>query len=194
MQEPAAKPSAKAARAAHTRAALLASARRIFAAKGFAATGTEDVVAAAKVTRGALYFHFADKTALFAAVLEECAEEIAAAILAAASRARTPLAALKAGARAYVSAAADPARARIYLADGPAALGVADWAGIENRHSLPLLIEGIRNADPGLKPDAAALMARLLSGAMIEAARAETAGARSGPVLDLILQRLFAAR
>ena len=61
--------SAAVTRAEETRARLVAVARRLFARKGFAATATEDIVAAAKVTRGALYFHFADKTALFAAVL-----------------------------------------------------------------------------------------------------------------------------
>ena len=57
-------------RRAQTRQALLETARPLFAEKGFAATGTPEVVAQAGVTRGALYHHFADKAALFEAVIE----------------------------------------------------------------------------------------------------------------------------
>jgi AcrR family transcriptional regulator len=61
----------QAERAAETRDALIAAARPLFASPGFADVALETIVRDAGVTRGALYHHFADKTELFAAVLEK---------------------------------------------------------------------------------------------------------------------------
>ncbi len=44
---------------------------------GFDGTGTEQIVAEARVTRGALYHHFRDKADLFRAVMAEAAGEVA---------------------------------------------------------------------------------------------------------------------
>ncbi len=179
-----------------TRAKLIAAARRLFAAEGFAGTGTEAIVAAAGVTRGALYFHFADKTALFAAVLDAVAREVADAIEAAGGT--TALERLTRGAAAYVAAASATDARRIYLEDGRSALGHAAWAEIENRHSLPLLREGVAAAlaeRPGSGLDAEALTV-LLNGAMVEAAaRAAEADAdgraRLAAALERMLRRIF---
>ena len=63
--------------AADTREALIAAARRLFARDGFDGTGTEQIVAEARVTRGALYHHFRDKADLFRAVMAEAAGDVA---------------------------------------------------------------------------------------------------------------------
>ena len=66
-------------RSAATHDALVAAARRLFAGQGFAEVPADAIVAAAGVTRGALYHQFADKTALFDAVLDAVEADIAAA-------------------------------------------------------------------------------------------------------------------
>ncbi|WKU48165.1 TetR family transcriptional regulator [Streptomyces sp. VNUA116] len=56
--------------AAQTRAALLEAALFVFAEQGLASARLADVAQRAGLTRGALYYHFADKSALYAAVME----------------------------------------------------------------------------------------------------------------------------
>ena len=64
--------------AAQTRSKIVATARRLFAERGYFSTGTTEIVVEAGVgTRGALYHHFEDKEALFAAVLEELEADLA---------------------------------------------------------------------------------------------------------------------
>src|ERR1700755_1724273 len=58
----------RAEQAESTRGALVDAARGLFAEHGYGQVGTEQIVAAARVTRGALYYHFEDKRALFRAV------------------------------------------------------------------------------------------------------------------------------
>ena len=66
----------KAQRAAATRTRLVAAARALFAADGYAATGTEAILAAAGVTTGALYHHFGSKTALWGIVRADVEQRV----------------------------------------------------------------------------------------------------------------------
>ena len=138
----------QAERRAETQRALLGAARRLFAEKGYAGTGTPEIVAAAGVTRGALYHHYADKTALFAAVVEEEHALLALAINAAAEGEDEPgpVRALIAGGDAFLDAMQDEGRRRILLVDAPAVLGRAALDGIDARHGLRTLIEGVEAA------------------------------------------------
>src|SRR5258708_1505744 len=55
---------------ADTRRVLIEAATELFAAKGYEATSTPEIMEAARVSRGAIYHHFESKAGLFAAVLE----------------------------------------------------------------------------------------------------------------------------
>ena len=126
-----------------TRAALISAARRLFIEKGYADTATPDIVAAAGVTRGALYHHFADKQALFHAVVEQEAAIVAAEIERAAPDASSAVAALLAGGDAYLDAMREPGRTRLLLLDGPAVLGRDRMDAIDNHHGNRTLREGL---------------------------------------------------
>jgi len=128
------------------RATLIAAARRLFTEKGYAATGTPELVEAAGVTRGALYHHFADKQALFAAVVESESVAVAAEIEVAAPASLEPVAALVEGSMAYLRAMAAPGRTRLLLLDGPAVLGRSAMDEIDARHGNRTLREGLAAA------------------------------------------------
>lgn len=128
------------------RATLIEAARRLFTEKGYAATGTPELVEAAGVTRGALYHHFADKQALFAAVMEAESAAVAAEIDAAAPASLQPLAALVEGSMAYLRAMRTPGRTRLLLLDGPAVLGRKVLDEIDARHGNRTLREGLAAA------------------------------------------------
>jgi AcrR family transcriptional regulator len=133
-------------RTATTQSALIEAARKLFIEKGYGDTATPDIVSAAGVTRGALYHHFADKQALFRAVVEAEAKAVAGEIERAAPDARTALDALLAGGDAYLEAMRAPGRTRLLLLDGPAVLGRAAMDGIDDRHGNRTLREGLAAA------------------------------------------------
>lgn len=130
-------------RTEETRDRLLAAARDLFVEKSYAETSTPEIVARAGVTRGALYHHFADKKALFAAVAEREAAAVAAAIESQARDPGGPVDALISGGNAYLQAMAAPGRTRLLLLDGPAVLGRDGMDAIDDRHGNRTLREGL---------------------------------------------------
>jgi AcrR family transcriptional regulator len=121
---------------AATRAALIRVARRMFAERGYAATSTEEVVRRARVTRGALYYHFRDKRDLFLAVLDEEQKKLAARTNEAAAARQDPWDAMAAGSNAFLDACLDPAVQQIVLIDAPAVLGPEQWREADQSYYL----------------------------------------------------------
>jgi AcrR family transcriptional regulator len=66
----------KAEQTLRTRRAILDRSRQLFATKGYAATGTEEIISALGITRGALYHQFNDKQGVFRAVVAEAYDEM----------------------------------------------------------------------------------------------------------------------
>jgi AcrR family transcriptional regulator len=141
----------KAQQSEHTRAALIAAARGLFAERGFGGVGTEEIVRAAGVTRGALYHHFSGKEDLFRAVYEAVEQELMQHIAEGAMAAADPMEALRSGAQAFLDACQDPAIGRICLLDAPSVLGWEQWREIGMKYGFGL-VEGTLQAamDAGL--------------------------------------------
>jgi AcrR family transcriptional regulator len=191
----------QAMRSADTREALIAAARPLFAEHGYSEVGTETIVRAAGVTRGALYYHFADKTELFAAVFEQVEGEVAARMgeAIAASEQTDPVEIMRLGAGFWLDACADPVIQRIVLVDAPAVLGWTRWTEIGNRYNIGLVRALLTNAiDSGrIPPQPVDATAHTMLGAMREAtlyiARAQDhdkARQEAGAVMERIIKAL----
>jgi AcrR family transcriptional regulator len=163
----------QAERSAETRESLIAAARPLFAAHGFADAALETIVRAAGVTRGALYHHFPDKTELFAAVFEQVEGEVAARMgeAIAAANQTDPIEVMRLGARFWLDACADPEIQRIVLVDAPAVLGWTRWTEIGNRYNTGLVRELLTSAiETGrIPPQPVEATALTMLGAMREA-------------------------
>jgi AcrR family transcriptional regulator len=162
----------QAARSASTRAKLIRAARALFARKGYAGVGTEEIVRRAGVTRGALYHQFPAKEDLFFAVYEQVEEELTERVTGLLGEVAGPFAALRAGIRAFLEACRAPEVQRIVLIDGPAVLGWERWREVADRNGLGLLEAVIRAAIDAeeIAPLAVEPLAHLLMGALDEAA------------------------
>ena len=194
----------QAERSQATRDALIEAARPLFAERGYAAVGTEEIVRAAGVTRGALYHHFGGKRDLFEAVYERIEVELAQRIAAGAldAGATAPLDAMRAGAEMFLQAATEPEAQRIVLLDGPSVLGWDRWREIAAEHGLGLIeatlqtaIEAGAIAEQPVRPLAHVLMGALDEAAML-VARAEDPElmrAEVGRTLDALLAGLGTA-
>jgi len=168
------RPSRKAEQSEATRADLVREARSLFGERGYAAVGTEEIVRAAGVTRGALYHHFGGKRELLEAVYREVEEdltrEIAEQTLGAG--ASTPLAAMRAGTGRFLDACAEPEVQRIVLLDAPAVLGWDRWREIAAEYGLGLIEANLEAAMEAGEIDRRPVgpLAHLLMGALDEAA------------------------
>jgi AcrR family transcriptional regulator len=169
-----------------TREALIAAARELFTERGYDEVGTEEIVRAAGVTRGALYHHFGDKASLLEAAYErieaESTERVARIVLG--SELESPLEAMKAGVGAFLDECAKPELRQIALHDAPAVLGWERWREIGAANGLGLIeasltaaIEAGEIRELPVGPTAHLLMGALDEAAML-LARDERPGGR----------------
>jgi AcrR family transcriptional regulator len=155
-----------------TREALIEAALELFTERGYAAVGTEEIVAQAKVTRGALYHHFEDKRDLFRAVFQRVEGGLMERIGARMKAASDPWELMLNGMRSFLDACEEPAVKQVALTDAPSVLGWQEWREIDNRHGLGLTRTALDGAVAAgvLRPIAVEPMAHLFVAALSEAA------------------------
>lgn len=154
--------------AAMTRQVVLESARRLFAANGYRKTSIDQIAKAGRVTKGAVYHHFKDKTAVFREVYEQLATELEGHLRVIADT-HQPADALPAAIDLLLEGAADEEIRTILFREGPAVLG-GECREIDRRHFLGLLQETLEQmkSDGLLKPVDTAVLAPLLLATLIE--------------------------
>jgi AcrR family transcriptional regulator len=188
----------RAEHAADTRGALIAAARRLFAAHGFDGTGTEQIVAEARVTRGALYHHFRDKADIFRAAMAEAAADVATRLIdeQLATDAQSPMAEIREGVSAFLDVCVDGDFQRIVLVDGPRVLGSDAWEDLVEQYGRGILEEWLERCvgTGDLEEMPLRALARLLIAMLTEASLAiarsddpQSERAAFGETLDRIL-------
>jgi AcrR family transcriptional regulator len=162
----------QAERSEATRKALVDVGRKLFAKRGYADVGTEEIVRRAGVTRGALYHHFSGKEDLFRAVAEQVEEEMTRKSAEAALAHQDPWEQQRAGWEAFLDACLDPAVQRIILLDAPSVLGPKAWREIASKYGLALVQFGLLSLmEAGLiEEQPVDPLAHLVIGALSEAA------------------------
>lgn len=160
-------------RMAATRAALVGAALESFLELGFEATKTETILARARVSRGALYHHFATKTDLLAAVFEQVTSTLVTTAEKAARAKTSPRAALIEALTVWFhTAATEPVPRRVVLEIGPAILGMARARDIEDAITQPpirrAIVHAIKSGE--VRCDDEGLVSRLLSALVAELA------------------------
>lgn len=122
-----------------TKRALLENATELFTDHGYAGTSLDEVVAAARVTKGALYHHFPSKLALFESVYNHLQEKTTQQIEKKVNRVKDPWERAAVGLRAFLDACREPQFRRIVLQEGPVALGHERWTEAERAASLGIV-------------------------------------------------------
>lgn len=126
--------------AAATRQALIDAGVALFVAEGYEATGIEAIARAARVTRGAFYHHFADKPAIFDAIVVALQQHAVDRIQANAIVEVDLWDRLRVGIDTYLDVCLEPAYARLVIHEAPAVLGMARSREIEESLPLALLV------------------------------------------------------
>jgi AcrR family transcriptional regulator len=154
-----------------TRARLIATARRLFAEKGFAGTSTEEILSEASVSRGALYHHFPSKTDLFQATFEAVEDDLTTDVMTAAGATSDPKRMLERGFEAFLDQCRNPEVQRIVMIDGATVLGWDTWHALDERYGFGAIKAVLElAAEQGTIPSASVEpMAHLLLGAVMQA-------------------------
>jgi AcrR family transcriptional regulator len=166
---------------ASTKRALVDVATRLFTEQGYAATSLDQIVAGARVTKGALYHHFSGKQAVFEAVFEKIESDASARIRKALRGSRDPWEKALIGLRAFLAIVQDPAYQRVVIQEGPAILGYERFREQEERSSYGLVQDMVRDvlrdSTYDLSDDMLETFTRIFFGAMSAAGESVSSAA-----------------
>lgn len=126
-----------------TRRAILDRARHLFATKGYAATGTEEITSELGITRGALYHQFSDKLGVFKAVVAEAYGEMTGYVGSKVQPIDDPWQQLVIGCQAFLEIAQQAELRRLVFIEAPAVLA-ADTLVEFDQYGFGLLHQSIR--------------------------------------------------
>lgn len=182
-----------------TRRAVLAAARSLFGSKGYAQTSVDEIAGAARVTKGAVYHHFAGKEALFRAVYAEVEAQAQAQALGAGDPEGPPIDQIVAMMNAYLDAALDVEFRRITLIDGPTILGheleetsgqQAGYVALRSFLATSMSSGQLMDLDPGLLTNLVGGMAWVAGMRIARAKDPDVTRAALGRALDAMLRGL----
>ena len=135
----------KAEQTRRTRRAILERARHVFATKGYAAAGTEEIISQLGITRGALYHQFSNKLGVFKAVIVEAYGEITDYIQTKINPLDDNWQQLVIGCQAFLEVAQKDELRRLVFIEAPAVLAADDLVEID-QYGFGLLHESIQIA------------------------------------------------
>jgi AcrR family transcriptional regulator len=182
-----------------TRRAVLTAARSLFGRKGYAQTSVDEIADAARVTKGAVYHHFAGKEALFRAVHAEVQSAALAHAAGAGDPGEPPVEQIVAKMNVYLDAALDEEIRRIMLIDGPAVLGVEPdtaaeqdpvYVGLRSFVAAAIARGQLADLDPGVVTDLLGGLAWLGGMQIARAGDPAVARAKLGDALGVMLRGL----
>jgi AcrR family transcriptional regulator len=185
------------ARGEATRRDLIDAGRALFVSKGYFNTSIGDVVTTSGVgTRGAFYHHFKDKAELFRAVFEEVERDLTLRSLASPPPGADAWEKLSRGLHGFLESALELEVQRVMLLDGPVVLGWQTLRAIQERNSIALINEMVREAiaegvidDQPVGELTHMVIAALEEGALLvaHAAQPSRARRRAAKVLDRLM-------
>jgi AcrR family transcriptional regulator len=153
---------------ASTKRALVEAALERFACHGYAGTSLDEIVAAARVTKGALYHHFKGKQDLFEAAFMDVEAQASERISASIRSIGDPWEKALTGLREFLAVTRTEAYRRIVIQDGPAVLGYERFREREESSTFGLVQEIVTSllSDYALPESTTNAFTRLFFGAM----------------------------
>ena len=165
--------------AAQTRAALMKEARRLFTLHGFQATSLDQIAGEARLTKGAIYHHFSNKTEIYAEIFEQQCVELTRLVSNASAEESDVWKRVLAQCEAFFDFSRLTALPLVPLHEVIGVLGWTRWREIEEKNTLAIVrdsVEALIAADM-LKTNNAGLVSSVIHATLTDAAI--TAG-RSG--------------